>query len=403
MVNVAILGFGTVGSGVAEVLTKNSGSIARQTCDLIQLKYILDVRDFPDSPFADKFVKDFSVIENDPEIDIVVETIGGATIAKEFTERALRAGKSVVTSNKELVATCGYDLLQIAKEKKVSYLFEASVGGGIPIIHPLSQCLAANEILEVYGILNGTTNYILTRMIKAGLPFETALKEAQDNGYAERDPSADIEGHDACRKICILAAIAFGRHVYPEQVPTEGITGVTLADVDYADAAGKKIKLLGRAIKGADGKVTAYVAPHLVDQSDPLAGVEDVFNAITVKGDAIGDVMFYGRGAGKLPTASAVVADVIDAAKHLHTKKYLDWSAGGEGVCVPPDGLVSGWYVRANGTTEAARAALGDVNLLARRGSAPGEIAFLTGPMTRAQLEEKLTGMEVLSVMRVLN
>ena len=403
MVNVAILGFGTVGSGVAEVLTKNSDSIAHRTNDLIRLKYILDVRDFPDSPFADKFVKDFSEIENDPEVDIVVETIGGATIAKEFTERALRAGKSVVTSNKELVATCGYDLLQIAKEKKVSYLFEASVGGGIPIIRPLSQCLAANEILEVCGILNGTTNYILTRMIKAGLPFETALKEAQDNGYAERDPSADIEGHDACRKICILAAIAFGRHVYPAQVPTEGITGVTLADVDYADAAGKKIKLLGRAIKGADGKITAYVAPHLVDQTDPLAGVEDVFNAITVKGDAIGDVMFYGRGAGKLPTASAVVADVIDAAKHIHTKKYLDWEQGGDDVCTSPDTLRSAWYVRANGTAEAARAALGDVNLLARRGGTDGEIAFLTGEMTRGELEKKLAGMELLSVMRVLD
>ena len=403
MVNAAILGFGTVGSGVAEVLTKNSDSIAQRTRDLINLKYILDVREFPGSPFADKFVKDFSVIENDPEVDIVIETIGGATIAKEFTERALKAGKSVVTSNKELVATCGYDLLQIAKEKKVSYLFEASVGGGIPIIRPLSQCLAANELMEVYGILNGTTNYILTRMIKAGLPFEAALKEAQDNGYAERDPSADIEGHDACRKICILAAIAFGRHVYPEQVPTEGITKITLADVDYADAAGKKIKLLGRAIKNADGTVTAYVAPHLVDQSDPLAGVEDVFNAITVRGDAIGDVMFYGRGAGKLPTASAVVADVIDAAKHIHTKKYLDWSAGGDDVCTPPDGLRSGWYVRANASAEAVRSALGEVSLLARRGSAAGEIAFLTGEMTRAELEVKLAGIEALSILRVLN
>ncbi len=403
MVNVAILGFGTVGSGVAEVLTKNSDPIAQRTRDLINLKYILDVRDFPDSPFADKFVKDFSEIENDPEVDIVVETIGGATIAKQFTERALRAGKSVVTSNKELVATCGYDLLQIAKEKKVSYLFEASVGGGIPIIRPLSQCLAANEIEEVYGILNGTTNYILTRMIKAGLPFEAALKEAQDNGYAERDPSADIEGHDACRKICILSAIAFGRHVYPEQVPTEGITGVTLADVDYADAAGKKIKLLGRAIMNEDGKVTAYVAPHLVDQSNPLAGVEDVFNAITVKGDAIGDVMFYGRGAGKLPTASAVVADVIDAAKHIHTKKYLDWAQGGEEVCKAPDALQSGWYVRANGDAAAVQAALGEVAFLTRQSAAEGEVAFLTGEMTRAQLEEKLADVETLSVMRVLD
>lgn len=403
MVNVAILGFGTVGSGVAEVLTKNSDSIARRTNDLINLKYILDIHDFPDSPYADKFVKDFAQIEQDPEVDIVVETIGGATFAKEYTQRALKAGKSVVTSNKELVATYGYDLLQIAKEKKVSYLFEASVGGGIPIIRPLNQCLAANELQEICGILNGTTNYILTRMIKAGLPFETALKEAQDNGYAERDPSADIEGHDACRKICILAAIAFGRHVYPEQVPTQGITGVTLADVDYADAAGKKIKLLGRAIKNDDGTVTAYVAPHLVDQSDPLSGVEDVFNAIKVRGDAVGDVMFYGRGAGKLPTASAVVADVIDAAKHIHTKKYLDWDQGGADVCKGPDDLRSCWYVRANGTADAAKAALGDVSFLARRGGCEGEIAFLTGEMTRAQLEEKLNGLEALSVLRVLD
>ena len=403
MVNVAILGFGVVGSGVAEVLTKNSGSIAHRTNDLINLKYILDVREFPGSPFADKFVKDFAQIENDPEVDIVVETIGGAKIAREFTERALRAGKSVVTSNKELVATYGYDLLQIAKEKKVSYLFEASVGGGIPIIRPLSQCLAANEMQEIYGILNGTTNYILTRMIKAGLPFEVALKEAQDNGYAERDPSADIEGHDACRKICILSAIAFGRHVYPEQVPTEGITRITLADVDYAAAAGKKIKLLGRAIRNEDGTVTAYVAPHLVDQSDPLAGVEDVFNAITVKGDAVGDVMFYGRGAGKLPTASAVGADVIDAAKHINTKKYLDWAAGGDEVCTPPDGLVSAWYVRAAAAADAVRGCLPEAEFLTRSGADEGETAFLTAGMTRAQLEEKLTGMELLSVLRVLN
>lgn len=403
MINVAILGFGTVGSGVAEVLTKNSDPIARRTRDLINLKYILDVRDFPDSPFADKFVKDFAEIEADPEVDIVVETIGGATIAKEFTERALRAGKSVVTSNKELVATCGYDLLQMAKEKKVSYLFEASVGGGIPIIRPLSQCLAANELLEICGILNGTTNYILTRMIKAGLPFEAALKEAQDNGYAERDPSADIEGHDACRKICILSAIAFGRHIYPEQVPTEGITGVTLADVDYADAAGKKIKLLGRAIQNEDGTVTAYVAPHLVDQNNPLSGVEDVFNAISVRGDAIGDVMFYGRGAGKLPTASAVVGDVIDAAKHIHTKKYLDWAQGGEEVCKGPDGLKSGWYVRASGTAEQVKTALGEVAFLARHGETQDEIAFLTGEMTRAQLDGKLAGIPTLTVLRVLD
>ena len=399
MVNVAILGFGTVGSGVAEVLTGHENSIAGKADGLVKLKYILDVREMPDSPFADKFVKDFSVIEQDPEVDIVVETIGGATVALDFTRRALQAGKSVVSSNKELVAAHGYELTQLAKEKGVCYLFEASVGGGIPIIRPLSQCLAANDILEIYGILNGTTNYILTRMIKAGLPFETALKEAQDNGYAERDPSADIEGHDACRKICILAAIAFGRHVYPGQVPTEGITKITLEDVDYAASAGKKIKLLGRAIRMEDGRICAYVAPHLVDQSLPLAGVEDVFNGISVRGDAIGDVMFYGRGAGKLPTASAVVADVIDIAKNMGHRKAMCWQPGGDDVTCGSDDLVSCWYVRAN----AVPAALGEVKVLSRADAAEGEVAFVTETgMTRAQLDEKLAGVDALSVIRCL-
>ena len=403
MVNVAILGFGVVGSGVAEVLTKNGDHIDKKVDNLIRLKYILDVRDFPDSPFADKFVKDFSVIEDDPNVNIVVETIGGARAAKEFTERALRAGKSVVTSNKELVAEHGYDLLKLAEEHGVSYLFEASVGGGIPIIRPLNQCLAANEISEICGILNGTTNYILTRMIKAGLSFDTALKEAQANGYAEQDPTADVEGHDACRKICILASLAFGRHVYPSQVPTEGISGVTLADVAYADSCGKKIKLLGRAIRREGDRVTAYVAPHLVDGEDPLSGVEDVFNAITVKGDAIGDVMFYGRGAGKLPTASAVVADVIDAAKHMKTKKYLGWGPGGADLAIPPDDLVSAWYVRAQGTPDAVKAALGNVTFLGRAGAPEGEVAFLAEPMIRTKLETALAGMKLLSAFRVLD
>ena len=369
MVNVAILGFGVVGSGVAEVLATNGPHIDKKVDDLIRLKYILDVRDFPESPFADKVIHDFSIIENDPEVNIVVETIGGAKVALDFTRRALAAGKSVVTSNKELVAEHGCELLQLAQEKGVSYLFEASVGGGIPIIRPLNQCLAANEIEEISGILNGTTNYILTRMIRAGLSFDAALKEAQQNGYAEQDPTADIEGHDACRKICILASLAFGRHVYPRQVPTEGITGVTLADVAYADVCGKKIKLLGRAIHRDDGKVCAYVAPHLVDVEDPLAGVEDVFNAIAVKGNAIGDVMFYGRGAGKLPTASAVVADVIDAARHKDAKKRMVWAEGGDDVAVPPTDLESDWYVRAEGTLEAVKAAFPDVSLLPRAGA----------------------------------
>lgn len=404
MVNVAILGFGTVGSGVAEVLTGHEGSIARKTEELVKLKYILDVRDFPDSPYRELFVKDFSIIESDPEVDIVVETIGGATVALDFTRRALEAGKSVVSSNKELVATYGYELTQLAKEKGVCYLFEASVGGGIPIIRPLSQCLAANEILEIYGILNGTTNYILTRMIQGGLSFEQALAEAQEKGYAERDPSADVEGKDACRKICILSAIAFGRHVYPEQVPTEGITKVTLADVDYADGAGKKIKLLGRAIRMEDGRVCAYVAPHLIDCNHPLAGVDDVFNGISVRGDAIGDVMFYGRGAGKLPTASAVVADVMDIARNLGHRRALCWAPGGdEAVCGTQD-LASQWYVRADAGAEDLRRALGGGKLLARSGAPAEEAACLTQEeMTYSQLEQRLTGLDVRSVIRVLN
>ena len=404
MVNVAILGFGTVGSGVAEVLTTNGGLIDHRVDDLVRLKYILDVRDFPDSPYKDLFVKDFAVLENDPELDIVVETIGGATIALDFTTRALKAGKSVVTSNKELVATHGYELLQLAKDNGCSYLFEASVGGGIPILRPLTSCLAANELEQVTGILNGTTNYILTRMIRAGLTFDAALREAQEKGYAERDPSADVEGHDACRKICILADIAFGRHISPGQAPTQGITGITLADVDYAESAGKKIKLLGRAIRREDGRVCAYVAPHLVDQSDPLAGVEDVFNAISVRGDAIGDVMFYGRGAGKLPTASAVVADVIDVARNMGHRKALSWEPGGEDAACGTDGLESRWYVRAAASADELRARLPGCKLLARRESGGGESACITeGELTQKQLEERLAGLETANTLRVLD
>ena len=403
MVNVAILGFGVVGSGVAEVLATNGPHIDQKVDDLIRLKYILDVRDFPDSPFAGKVVHDFSVIENDPEVSIVVETIGGAKAALDFTRRALRAGKSVVTSNKELVAEHGCELLKLAAEQGVSYLFEASVGGGIPILRPLNQCLAANEIEEITGILNGTTNYILTRMIRGGLSFDAALKEAQANGYAEQDPTADIEGHDACRKICILASLAFGRHIYPRQVPAEGITGVTLSDVAWAESCGKKLKLLGRAIRQADGRVCAYVSPHLVDVENPLAGVEDVFNAIAVKGNAIGDVMFYGRGAGKLPTASAVVADVIDAAKHRDEKKRVFWAEGGEDTTVSPDGLASAWYVRGSGDAGAAKAALPGARLLERADAPAGEFALLTGPMTRPELDGKLACVKPLSVFRVLD
>ena len=402
MTKVAILGFGTVGSGVAEVLSKNSQGIARRSGGEIQVKYILDVRDFPDSPFKDCFVKDFSIIENDPEVDVVVETIGGAKVALDFTQRALKAGKSVVSSNKELVATHGYELLQLAKANGVSYLFEASVGGGIPILRPLTNCLAANEVEQITGILNGTTNYILTRMIKAGLTFEQALKEAQDNGYAEKDPTADVDGHDACRKICILSALACGQHVYPQQVPTQGIWEVTLADVAYADSCGYKIKLLGRCLREPEGKVCAFVAPHLVSCENPLAGVEDVFNAIAVTGNAVGDVMFYGRGAGKLPTASAVVADVIDIARDPKRDRGNQWGPGSEDLVVSSDSLTSRWYVRANLSMDQARLACGEILPLARSGAPAQEAAFLTQPMTYPQLMDRLAGVETCSVFRVL-
>ena len=400
--NAAILGYGTVGSGVAEILLGHEQSIERKTEQPIRVKYILDRRPLP-APLADRLVTDFSVIESDPDVDVVIETMGGTDAALDYTRRALTAGKHVVTSNKEMVAAHGYEMNLLAAEHGVCYLFEASVGGGIPIIRPLSQCLAANEILEIRGILNGTTNYILTRMIRAGLTFGEALTEAQEKGYAERDPSADVLGFDACRKICILSDIAFGRNVPPELVPAEGITAVSLEDVAYAASAGKRIKLLGRAVRQPDGRVCALVAPHLVDESDPLAGVEDVFNAITVRGDSIGEVMFYGRGAGKLPTASAVCADVLDIAAHHGRRKAMSWGPGGADVLCPIDGLRSRWYVRALADGEALRSALGK----ARRLKAPAaaeESACLTGEeLTRAELDERLTGLEVLSVFRVLD
>ena len=395
MVNVAILGFGTVGSGVAEVLTKNGGLIDQRVDDLLRLKYILDVRDFPDSPYKDCFVKDFSVIEHDPEVNVVVETIGGVGAALDFTERALKQGKSVVTSNKELVATHGRRLLDLAAQNNAVYLFEASVGGGIPILRPLSECMSANEILEICGILNGTANYIFTRMVKDHVPFAEALAGAQANGYAEQDPSADVEGKDTCRKLCILSSIAYGWHLLPDQVPTTGITKITLADEAYAAAAGKSLKLLGRSIAREDGTICAYVEPHFVGNQDPLAGVEDVFNAIKVKGNAVGDVMFYGRGAGKLPTASAVVGDIIDIARDPKRDRRNRWTEGGAELLASPAQLVCRWYVRAD-------AAPAGTQLLSRDNAPEGEKAFLTAPMNGEQLEQLLAGLEVRSLFRVL-
>lgn len=402
MAKIAILGFGTVGSGVAEVLTKNAGSIARKAGEPVEIKYILGRHDYPDSPFRTLVVQDFSVIENDPEISVVAECIGGTGAAREYTLRALKAGKSVVTSNKEVVAEYGDEFFAIAREKNVNYLYEASVGGGIPIIRPLGSCLAANEISEIYGILNGTTNYILTKMIKEGLPFDTALKQAQKKGYAEADPTADVEGFDACRKICILASLAFGRHIVPAQVPTQGITRVTAEDVVLAEAAGMNIKLLGRAIRQEDGKVTAYVAPHLIPKEQQLAGVEDVFNGIVVRGDAIGDVMFYGRGAGKLPTASAVSADIIDAVKHKAYRQNMDWAPGGDDVVGSVSALPLCWFLRTEEAPERITAAFGEVKTVSAA-ALPGQTGVLTGPMTKTELERRLAACKVLTCLPVLD
>ncbi|MBQ3054548.1 MAG: homoserine dehydrogenase [Oscillospiraceae bacterium] len=388
----AVLGYGTVGSGVVEVIETNAELIAKNTGDEVKVKYIVDIRDFSADPHADLFVKDFAVVEADPEVNVVVETIGGLRPAYDFTKRALLAGKSVVTSNKELVATHGAELLKIARERGVNYFFEASVGGGIPIIRPMCQCLAANRIDEVFGILNGTTNYILNRMIEDGLTFEAALSEAQEKGYAERNPAADVEGYDACRKICILSALAFGRHVYPESVETDGITKITLEDVAYAESGDMVIKLLGRAKRADDGKIFAFVGPHLVPKAELIANVNGVFNSVMVRGNAVGDTMFYGRGAGKLPTASAVVADVIDACQHTDKTKYFGWEDSDASVVEDSKKFVSAYYLRVSGesVSSAVTEAFGEVKFLSREGAKANEAAFITGTMSGYKLEEKL-------------
>lgn len=346
MIDVAIMGHGVVGSGVAEILISHRKSIADKAKNEINIKYILDLRDFEGLSYSDKFIKDFNIILRDPDIRVVVEVMGGISPAYEYVKACLLSGKSVVTSNKELVAAKGAELLKIANEKNVNFLFEASVGGGIPVLRPIAQCLAANELTEIVGILNGTTNFILTKMIKDNMAFDDALKLAQKLGYAEKDPTADIEGHDACRKICILASLGFGKHVYPQQVATQGITDIELDDVDYADKFNYVIKLIGHAKKLDNGQITANVYPALISRNNMLSGVSDVFNAVMVYGDAIGEVMFYGRGAGKSPTASAVVADVIDCVKHLVARKYLSWDDGDINYVAKSDTSITKLYIR---------------------------------------------------------
>lgn len=314
MLKVAVIGHGVVGSGVSEILINTKKQLSEKIGEDVQLKYVLDIRDFDSVSYKDLFIKDFSVIENDDEINVVVEAMGGLNPAYDFVKRCLLKGKNVVTSNKELVAQKGVELLEIAKEKCVKFLFEASVGGGIPIIRPLMTSLNSNTITEIAGILNGTTNFILTKMFGEDMSFESALKLAQDLGYAERDPSADVDGLDACRKISILAAMAFGVRILPENICTQGIRSLTLENVRYAQELGFRIKLIGRAKKFENGEIEIAVSPALIPENSPLAVINDVFNGVFVRGDFVGDTLFYGRGAGKFPTASAVVSDVLDCA-----------------------------------------------------------------------------------------
>ena len=400
MIKAAILGHGTVGSGVYEVFEMNAEKIARTVGEPVEVKYVLDLRDFSHLPYGHKFVNDFSVIENDPEVSVVCEVMGGVRAAYDFTKRCLLAGKSVCTSNKELVASKGDELLRIAEAHNVNYLFEASVGGGIPIIRPMIQCLAANEFNQICGILNGTTNYILTQMIKNGVAFEDALGQAQVNGYAEADPTADIEGHDACRKICILSDLAFGDKFDPEAVSYEGISRITLRDVECADRLGCVIKLIGRAVRCADGTAYAFVAPHLVPKESPLAAVEDVFNAIMVEGNATGDVMFYGKGAGKLATASAVCADMLDCIAHREHRRRISWGDGSQKLLRPLDTFVSPWYVRYQGPRAALEAALPCESVR----EVGGELAASVSALSTADLKARIAKLEghVISNMRML-
>lgn len=387
MIQIAVLGYGTVGSGVVEVINTNHDSINKRAENEINIKYVLDLRDFPGDPVEKVLVHDYEVIANDPEVDIVVEVMGGVEPAYTFTKRALEAGKSVCTSNKELVARHGTELLAIAKEHGANYLFEASCGGGIPIIRPLNSSLTADEIDEVTGILNGTTNYILSKMASDGSDFADVLKEAQRLGYAERNPEADVEGYDACRKIAILSSLAYGKEVNYEEVYTEGITKITAEDIKYATSMGTAIKLLATSRKVGD-QYYAMVSPVMIDAKNPLYSVNGVFNAIFIHGNVLGDAMFYGSGAGKLPTASAVVGDMISAVRFGDEPEKIGWSS--EKLEVHPAAELSRkYFARFEGSErakkEAVAAAFGDVKFVTLEGT--DEFAVLTGEMTGEEFD----------------
>ncbi|HBI61309.1 MAG TPA: homoserine dehydrogenase [Lachnospiraceae bacterium] len=400
MKKVSVLGYGTVGSGVVEILRENAKLIEKRAGEKIQVKSVLDLRDFPGDPVQDMIVHDFEEIRKDSEVQIVVETMGGLHPAYEFVKASLESGKSVCTSNKALVAAYGPELLKLAEEKNVNFLFEASVGGGIPIIRPLKVSLAPDEILEISGILNGTTNYILTEMTEKGSDFDSVLKDAQEKGYAEKDPTADVEGYDACRKIAILTSLAYGKQLDFEDIYTEGITKITDRDIRYAKKLGAKIKIFGSSKKVGD-RVSAMVAPKLITSSHPLYSVDGVFNAILVKGNMVGDVMFYGQGAGKLATASAVVSDVIDEAKHTNINMKTLWDS--EKLALMPQEEVSfRFFVRIHGKKEEAarqaERAFGKVTPV--EAGFDDEYGFVTEEMTEAAFEKAAGEVDVINRIR---
>ncbi len=386
MVKVAVMGYGTIGSGVVEILEKNAARIKKTSGEDLVVKYVLDVRDFEGDPIQSRIVHDYQIIANDPEVDIVVETMGGVEPAYTFVKAMLTAGKHVTTSNKALVADKGAELIALAAEKNVNFLFEASVGGGIPIIRPLMSSITGDEIVEISGIVNGTTNYMLTKMTDEGLAFEDVLKEAQAKGYAEKDPTADVEGYDACRKIAILTSLVCGQQVNYQDIHTEGITKITPVDICYAKEMGRAIKLLAMSKQTPDGYI-AMVAPFLIAQEHPLYHVNDVFNAIFVKGNMLGDAMFYGSGAGKLPTASAVVGDIVDMVKHIHTHIILNWDAT---PLTLADYKVNEtrFFVRSKASKEEISRIFGSVEFVDIKTLAD-EIGFVTETMSESAYEEK--------------
>ena len=399
MIQIAVMGYGTIGSGVVEVIEKNAGIIRKHVGDDVRVKYVLDLRDFPGDPIESRIVHDYQVIANDPEVAIVVETMGGVDPAYTFVKEMLLHGKSVSTSNKNLVAEKGAELIAIAKERDLNFQFEASVGGGIPIIRSIYKSLTADVIEEISGILNGTTNYMLTKMMEEGSDYGTVLKEAQELGYAERDPSADVEGYDACRKIAILTSLISGKQVDFRKIYTEGITKLTPEDIRYALAMKKRIRLIASSIRSGDS-YTALVAPFLVGEEHPLYTVNGVFNAVFVHGNMLGDAMFYGSGAGKLPTASAVVADVVDIAKHHAPNRNIPIQWSSEELTLLDDKDFScRHFVRIRESEEEAKAAFGQIETVTVGIS--GETAFLTGEMTESAFEEKAKGVSMISRIRV--